>query len=77
MKKAIEVNGKGKGGPSARLLYILGAAVVVAFVLLLVVGFENILGLFRYRVTLFLAIGPLFALFVWCAYKALGSRDKS
>jgi len=77
MKKVIELEAKKKAGPSARLLYVLSAAVVVAFILLLVVGFENILALLRYRVALFLALAPLLGLFVWCSYKAISSRDKS
>jgi hypothetical protein len=76
MKKVVELEPKRVRGPNATFLYVLSAIIVVAFILLLVVGFENILGLLRYRVTIFLALGPLFGLFLWCAYKALGSKDK-
>jgi hypothetical protein len=41
-----------------------------AFLLLLLVGFDNVLALLRSRVALFLAIAPLFVLFVWLVYKA-------
>jgi hypothetical protein len=53
-----------------KLLRILGVIVAVAFVLLLIVGFDNVLALFRSRVALALVIGPVFLLFVWCLYKA-------
>ncbi len=53
-----------------KLLRILALLVAGAFVLLLIVGFDNILELFRSRVALFLVIFPVFALFVWCIYKA-------
>ena len=55
-------------------LSILAALVFAAFLLLLVVGFENVLALFRYRVALFLVIGPLLALFLWSVYKTFGPR---
>ena len=53
-----------------KLLRILAMAVAVAFVLLLIVGFDNMLALLRSRVALFLVIFPVFVLFVWCIYKA-------
>jgi hypothetical protein len=60
-----------------KLLLILAALVAAAFVLLLAVGYENVLALFRYRITLFLAIGPIFGLFLWCVYKAFDRTPKS
>ena len=57
-----------------RLLYLLAALIVVAFLLLLVVGFENVLEVFRYRVTLILVVGPLVGLFVWSLYMAFFSK---
>ncbi len=80
MKKVIDINSQEKDQPQKsglRLLIILGTLIAAAFVLLLIVGFENFLALFRYRVALFLAIIPLFALFLWCAYKAFGPKNKS
>jgi len=53
-----------------KLLRILAIVVAAAFVLLLIVGFDNVLALFRSRVALFLVIFPVFMLFVWCVYKA-------
>jgi len=53
-----------------KLLRILAIVVAVAFVLLLIVGFNNALELLRSRVALFLIIFPIFILFVWCIYKA-------
>ncbi len=53
-----------------KILRILAFVVAVAFVLLLIVGFDNVLAVFRSRVTLALVIGPIFLLFVWCLYKA-------
>lgn len=53
-----------------RFLRILGLVISVAFVLLLIVGFDNVLAIFRSRVTLALILGPVFLLFVWCVYKA-------
>jgi hypothetical protein len=57
-------------------LSILVLLVLAAFLLLLVVGFENVLELFRSRVTLFLLLGPLVALFFWCAYKAFWPKKE-
>ena len=53
-----------------KLLRILGIVVGVAFVLLLIVGFDNVFALLRSRVALALALAPIFLLFVWCLYKA-------
>jgi len=53
-----------------KLLRLLAILVAVAFALLLIVGFDNLLALFRSRVALFLAIFPIFVLFIWCIYKA-------
>ncbi len=58
-----------------RVLRILALAVAVAFVLLLIVGFDNLLAVFRSRVTLALVIGPVFLLFIWCIYKAFQPRE--
>ena len=53
-----------------RFLRILAVLIAVAFVLLLIVGFDNVLAVFRSRVALALVIAPVFLLFVWCVYKA-------
>ena len=60
-----------------KLLRILGILVVVAFVLLLVVGFDNVLGLLRSRVAIFLALAPLIAIFIWSVYKAIQLSRKA
>ena len=57
-----------------KLVNLLAILVLIAFVALLLVGFENVLALFRYRVALFLIIGPLVLLFFWCGYKAFGPK---
>jgi hypothetical protein len=57
-----------------RILRILALVVAVAFGLLLIVGFDNLLAIFRSRVTLALVIGPIFVLFLWCIYKAFQPR---
>jgi energy-coupling factor transporter transmembrane protein EcfT len=55
-------------------LRILGVVVAIAFVLLLVVGFDNALALLRSRVAIFLALAPLLVLFFWSLYKAFRPR---
>ena len=59
-----------------KLLRILAIIVGVAFVLLLIVGFDNMLAFFRSRVALALAIGPIFLLFVWFLYKAFQPQNR-
>ena len=59
-----------------RVLRILALAVAVAFVLLLIVGFDNLLAVFRSRVALALVIGPIFLLFLWCIYKAFQPHNR-
>jgi hypothetical protein len=59
-----------------KLLRILALAVAVSFVLLLIVGFDNVFALLRSRVALFLVIAPIFLLFVWCIYKACQPRNQ-
>jgi hypothetical protein len=66
----------GPGKPQGpRWLIWLAFAVVVAFGLLLLVGFENILELLRYRAALFLVIGPILGLFLWCLWKGFRPRQ--
>ena len=60
-----------------KLLRLLLILVAIAFGLLLVVGFDNVLALFRSRVALFFLIAPIFVLFVWCVYKAFQPRRLS
>jgi hypothetical protein len=57
-----------------KLLRILGLLVGAAFLLLLIVGFDNMLALLRSRVAIFLALVPLIGLFFWSIYKAVQSR---
>lgn len=59
-----------------KLLRLLVIAVAVAFAVLLLVGFDNVLGLLRSRVALFLVIAPIFLLFVWCVYKVFEPRNR-
>ena len=73
-KQVIELEAKRDRGLSPRFLIGLGAILLAAFVTLLLVGFENVLALFRYRVTLFLVLGPVVLIFVWCVWKALRPR---
>jgi len=60
-----------------RILRILALAVAIAFGLLLIVGFDNVLAIFRSRVALALVIGPIFVLFLWFIYKAFQPRRLS
>ena len=55
-------------------LRILAILVGAAFLLLLFVGFDNMLGLLRSRVAIFLALSPLIAIFLWSVYRAIRSR---
>jgi len=57
-------------------LRILAFLVAAAFILLLIVGFDNVLAVFRSRVALFFGIAPIFLLFVWCIYKAFPSQKQ-
>jgi len=59
-----------------KLLRILAIMVAAAFVLLLIVGFDNVFALIRSRVALALVIGPVFILFVWCLYKAFQPANR-
>jgi len=59
-----------------KILRLLALLVAVAFVLLLIVGFDNVLALFRSRVALALVIGPIFVLFLWCIYKAFQPQNR-
>ena len=59
-----------------KLLRLLMLAVAIAFVLLLIVGFDNVFALIRSRVTLFLVIAPIFLLFAWCIYKAFQPQNR-
>ena len=76
MKKVIELEPKPTRPPVSKFLFILSAVLLAAFVLLLLVGFENVLALLRYRVALFLVLAPPVALFLWCGYKAFGPRNR-
>jgi hypothetical protein len=57
-----------------KFLRILALLVAAAFLLLLIVGFDNMLSLLRSRVAIFLALVPLLGLFFWSIYKAFQSR---
>jgi hypothetical protein len=59
---------------STKPLRILGVLVFIAFGLLLIFGFDNVLGLLRSRVAIFLAFLPLIALFAWSLYKVIRGR---
>jgi hypothetical protein len=74
-KEVIELEARRERGLTPRFLVGLGAVLLVGFVTLLLVGFENILALLRYRVTLFLLLGPVVVIFLWCVWKALRPRS--
>jgi hypothetical protein len=76
-KPVIELEAKREHRINSKFLAALAVVIVAAFVVLLLVGFENVLALLRYRVTLFLLLGPLLALFLWCVWKAFGPRGRS
>ena len=59
-----------------KLLRILAMLIGVGFVLLLIVGFDNVFALLRSRVALALAIAPIFGLFGWCLYKAFTPANR-
>ena len=75
IKPVIELEAKRDHWVTPRFLIILGAVVLAAFLVLLLVGFENVLALLRYRVTLFLILGPVLVVFIWCVWKALRPRS--
>jgi hypothetical protein len=60
-----------------KVLRILTVVVGVAFVLLLIVGFDNMLALLRSRVALFLVLGPVVGLFIWSVYMAFRPKKDS
>ena len=68
--EVIHLEAKRDRRPPPWLLIVLGAVLVVGFATLLLVGFENILALLRYRVALFLVLGPVVLVFFWCVWKA-------
>jgi hypothetical protein len=59
-----------------KILRILALVIAAAFILLLVVGFDNVLAAFRSRVALALVIAPIFILFLWCLYKAFRPQNR-
>jgi hypothetical protein len=59
-----------------KLLRLLALLVGIGFLLLLVVGFDNVFALARSRVALALVIGPLVLLFLWFIYKAFEPRNR-
>jgi hypothetical protein len=59
-----------------KALRILGIVVAIAFVLLLIVGFDNVFALIRSRVALALVLGPVVFLFLWCLYKAFQPQNR-
>jgi hypothetical protein len=76
-KQVIDLEAKRERRMRPLWLAILVVILLAAVLTLLLVGFENVLALLRYRVTLFLLLAPLLALFLWCAWKAFGPRDRS
>ena len=57
-----------------KFLRVLGVLIGIAFILLLIFGFDSLLGLLRSRVTIFLALLPLLLLFGWSLFKVLQGR---
>jgi len=60
-----------------RILRVLAVLVGIAFLVLLIVGFDNMLALLRSRVALFLALGPLVGLFLWSVYRVFKRPGKN
>ncbi len=60
-----------------KALRILAVVVLAAFILLLFVGFDNVLAELRSRVTIFLVLIPLVGLFLWSVYKLIPRRKDS
>jgi hypothetical protein len=75
-KQVIDLEAKRERRLRPAWLVILVVLLLAAFATLLLVGFENVLALLRYRVALFLLLAPLLALFLFCAWKAFGPRDR-
>ncbi len=59
-----------------KVLRVLAAVVTLGFVLLILVGFDNMLALVRSRVALFLVLAPLVGLFLWSVYMAFKPRKR-
>jgi hypothetical protein len=59
-----------------KVLPILAVLVGFGFLLLLLVGFDNVLALVRSRVALFLLLAPLVGLFLWSVAMALKPRRR-
>jgi hypothetical protein len=75
-KQVIDLEAKRERRLRPQWLVVMVVLLLAAFVTLLLVGFENVLALLRYRVTLFLLIAPVLALFLFCAWKAFGPRNR-
>jgi uncharacterized membrane protein len=59
-----------------KVLRVLAVVVTLGFIVLLLVGFDNILALLRSRVALFLVLSPLVGLFLWSVYMAFKPRKR-
>jgi hypothetical protein len=59
-----------------KVLRALAIVVTVGFLLLILVGFDNMLALMRSRVALFLVLAPLVGLFLWSVYMAFKPRKR-
>jgi hypothetical protein len=57
-----------------KILRVLALLVGIGFLVLLIVGFDNMLALLRSRVAIFLALGPLVLLFLWSVYRMFKPR---
>ncbi len=75
-KQVIDLEAKRERRLRPAWLVTLVVLLLSGFTILLLVGFENVLALLRYRVALFLLLAPLVALFLFCAWKAFGPRDR-
>ena len=59
-----------------KVLRVLAIAVTLCFLLLILVGFDNVLALLRSRVALFIVLAPLVGLFLWSVYMAFKPRKQ-
>lgn len=59
-----------------KVLRVLALAVTLGFVVLLLVGFDNVLALLRSRAALFIVLSPLVGLFLWSVYMAFKPRKR-
>jgi hypothetical protein len=60
-----------------KVLRVLAVVVTLGFIVLVLVGFDNMLALARSRVALFLVLAPLVGLFLWSVYSLVRTRKRN